>query len=433
MNRNLIFPLVAVVVIGVIAGAMLISDDSEEPETTVTVSAIPTVGIVSPTIIAASLLKNSMSKLGYVEGETIEYVIAIVDDPEGFDEVIRPLVEQDVDVIVTTRSIETLAVSNMTSTIPIIFMANENEYSREIAPQVNEEQDKTNLTGVITVNATEKRFDLLLQILPSIDMVYAPYDPSNALAVEDIRKLEQVTQTYAVTLEKYEFTNEAEIEQAFEEIPEDTDAILMSIDPVTLVRISLWADKSIERGIPAIFPLGQVPGGLLPPEVLMGYGSSVDELNQQVAELVQQILQGTKPADLPPRPSDIYLTISLGASEALNIDIPDSVLNQANEILREEVVISTANTVTEADVACNATLVSPLGESSVCITNSCDSVEDTAFAAFSDRTEVNTCNPENLLGTCSTVVGDIYFYDGDITATESGCVVNGGEWISPTE
>ena len=433
MNRNLIFLVLILAVVGVVAGAFILNDDSEDAETTTTVLATPTIGIVSPTVIAASLIKNSMTNLGYIEGESIEYVITVVEDVDELETEIQMLVEQNVDVIVTMRAIEAQAVGNATSTIPIVFMANEEEFS-DIVSQMSESREETNLTGVITINATEKRFDLLLQIIPTIETIYAPFDPNNALAAEDVRQLEVVTEAYDVTLKSREFTNEEELEQAFDEIPDDIDAIFMSVDPATLVRISLWADKSIERRIPAVFPIGKLPEGLLPPEVLMGYGSSVDELNQQVAELVDQILQGTAPADLPPRPSDIYLTLSMGAADALNIEIPDSVLRQANEIVRDTVVISTENTATESDVACNATLVSPLGESSICIINQCDLIQETNFASFVDRTEVATCQTEGLLGICSiSGANDIYFYDGDITGIESGCLISGGEWNAPTE
>jgi hypothetical protein len=67
------------------------------------------------------------------------------------------------------------------------------------------------------------------------------------------------------------------------------------------------------------------------------------------------------------------------------------------------------------------------------MTMSCDLVEDTTFASFTDKVEVDACSTEDLLGICSAGTSDSYFYGGDAALLEGGCAANGGEWKTSTE
>ena len=55
---------------------------------------------------------------------------------------------------------------------------------------------------------------------------------------------------------------------------------------------------------------------------------------QQAARLASQILQGTKPADLPVETAQLFSAINLKTAQAIGLDIPDATLRQANIIIR---------------------------------------------------------------------------------------------------
>ena len=434
MNRNLIFLLLVLIVIGISVGVFIITNDSDDAESTPDTPTIPTIGLLVQSEEVGLFLKFQLAELGYVEGETIQYMEQFILDSTEEESAVQAMIEEEVDIIFSSSPTAASIAGNLTTTIPVVFMADEIEYTSDIVPQIDELAN--NVTGVITVNATEKRFDLLMQVVPSIEVLYVPYDPNNALSVDSLQILEASAERAGVTLEEFQFTNNEEGQRALMEMPEDVDAIFLGSEATTLLRIDRWAELSLLRGKPAILPLGQVPGGFFPPALLMGYGAGVDELYEQVAELIDQLLQGTAPADLPLLPSDLYLIISLGAADAFDIEIPDSILDQANEIVREEVVISTASTadaLVESDESCNANLVSPIGANLMCVSSPCDTLEDTAFLTYEDRETVESCSTEGYLGICSYPDNDAYFYSGDTSPMEVGCPANGGEWIAVSD
>jgi putative ABC transport system substrate-binding protein len=82
--------------------------------------------------------------------------------------------------------------------------------------------------------------------------------------------------------------------------------------------------------IPAIYRLGEqaAAGGL------MAYGPSIPYMYRQGARLVDKILKGAKPADLPvEQPTKIELVINLKTAKTLGITMPLSLVVRADEVI----------------------------------------------------------------------------------------------------
>jgi putative tryptophan/tyrosine transport system substrate-binding protein len=67
---------------------------------------------------------------------------------------------------------------------------------------------------------------------------------------------------------------------------------------------------------------------------LMSYGPDILEMFRRAAELVDKILRGTKPADIPvEQPTKFALVINLSTAKALSFDMPRALLARADEVI----------------------------------------------------------------------------------------------------
>ncbi len=67
---------------------------------------------------------------------------------------------------------------------------------------------------------------------------------------------------------------------------------------------------------------------------LMSYGANFPDMFRRTAELIDKVLRGAKPADIPvEQPTKFDLTINLTTAKALGLDLPTSVLARADEVI----------------------------------------------------------------------------------------------------
>jgi putative ABC transport system substrate-binding protein len=80
-------------------------------------------------------------------------------------------------------------------------------------------------------------------------------------------------------------------------------------------------------GISTVRPFAEVG-------VLLSYGPDMQQMYRRAAELIDKILKGEKPADIPvEQVTKFPLIINLKAAEALEFDIPQTLLATADEVI----------------------------------------------------------------------------------------------------
>src|SRR5262249_13880578 len=109
------------------------------------------------------------------------------------------------------------------------------------------------------------------------------------------------------------------------------DALFVAYHPTNYVNRQRIADFGIAQRIPAMVPYREatMAGGL------MSYGVSVTGQYRRVAGLVDKILKGAKPADIPvERPTRLELVIKLATAKAIGLDLPPTLLDRADEVIQ---------------------------------------------------------------------------------------------------
>jgi putative ABC transport system substrate-binding protein len=293
-----------------------------------------TIGVInlSPNLDGTvGAFKEGMTELGYIEGENVTYLYEGPVGVDKLDTVAQTLVEADVDLILSLTTPATQAAQRATAgaDIPVVFIPVTDPVGAGIVNSLTSPGGNT--TGVTYSVQEGRRLEWLIQVDPTIEQIYIVYNPQDQSPVLALETVSETATQLGVELITRQASTPEEITAAYENIPEEADAIFFLPDSVVNTRIDDWLETAIELELPTSGP----NTSLMEEGALTAYGIDLtDSARQEATRLADQILRGTKPGDLPVEMAEFYLAINLKTAEAIGLDIPDEILLQANIIIR---------------------------------------------------------------------------------------------------
>jgi putative tryptophan/tyrosine transport system substrate-binding protein len=295
----------------------------------------PLVGILRMPPAALDLFirpfRAFMTGLGWEEGRTVAYRISYADgDAARMPELAKALATSGADVLVAAGTSSIRVLQNATATIPIVGLGEDfvgAGFAKSMA------RPGGNVTGV-SILATEldaKRLEVLRAALPTARQIGLISDPGNPISAERWHLIEKAAQALGVRLAVFEARSEEELHRTLHLLKgAGLDAVNVLSSPfLNSVRDQIVAALTQAR-LPAIYQWTETArqGGLL------AYGPSLSEAYRHVAELVDRVLKGAKPAELPiEQPTRIALIVNLKTARELGITIPPSLLIRADEVI----------------------------------------------------------------------------------------------------
>jgi putative ABC transport system substrate-binding protein len=277
---------------------------------------------------------RGLAENGFIEGRnlSIEY------REYGGDDRVLPamaedLVRRKVAVMATVGGVSaTMAAKAATSSIPIAFLVAIDPVASGIVASLN--HPGGNLTGVTTLNVevAPKRLEVLHEILPQAKTFALLVNPTNAANTPTtVRDLQAAAQKTGLALRVLHASNKDEIDRAFASIDADRpDGLVIGTDGFLISRSEQIAKLTLRHRIPSIFQyrLFAVAGGLI------SYGSNFSDTYYQLGLYTGRMLKGEKAADLPvQQATKVELYINLKTAKALGINIPNSIIGRADEVI----------------------------------------------------------------------------------------------------
>ena len=190
-----------------------------------------------------------------------------------------------------------------------------------------------NVTGISDVSAemTPKRLELLKEIAPGLRRVAVLWNADDLGMTLRYRASEAGAQALGVSVQPLGVREPNDFDQAFDAMNRDMpDAILMVTDSLTLLNRKRVFEFSAAHRLPATYELTSLvrDGGL------MSYGPDDRESFGRVAALVDRILKGSKPAELPfEQPTLFRFALNLNTAKALGLTVPPTLLTRADEVI----------------------------------------------------------------------------------------------------
>jgi len=296
---------------------------------------LPTIGFLGSATSAAwapwtAAFLQRLRELSWVEGRTIaiEYRWAEGRNERGA-EIAAEFARLKVDVIVTTGS-SALAVKEAISTVPVVFaLWSDPIGSGYIASLARPGGNATGLS-LQSLDTAAKRLELVREVVPGLRRlaILARLDnPSNGVEVGEV---ETASRTLGLNVTTSNVRRAEDIAPAIDELKGRADALHVVSDPLLLANRIRINTLALGARLPTMHSFREAVevGGLL------SYGANMPDLWRRAAELVDKILRGTKPADLPvEQPTKFDFVVNLITAKALDLAVPPSVLARANEVI----------------------------------------------------------------------------------------------------
>jgi putative tryptophan/tyrosine transport system substrate-binding protein len=240
------------------------------------------------------------------------------------------LVARKVDLIVTFGYPPALAAKQGTS-LPVVSFAAGDPVGTGLVDSLA--RPGGNLTGISDVSAevTPKRLELLKEIAPGLHRVAMLWNAADLGMTLRYRASEAGAKTMGIGVQQLGVREPNDFDQAFVAMNRDMpDAILMVSDALTTLNRQRVFEFAAAHRLPAIYEFESLvrDGGL------MSYGPDTNESLARVGALVDRILKGTKPAELPfEQPTLFRFVLNLKTAKSLGLPVPLTLQASANEVI----------------------------------------------------------------------------------------------------
>jgi putative ABC transport system substrate-binding protein len=277
-------------------------------------------------------LRDGLLELGYRENE--QFVLGVrftQGDLTALPTAARDLVQYGVDIIVTSEDSPAKAAQMATTQIPIVFSVVGDPVGLGLIQSFA--RPGGNITGVadLHLELSPKRLEVFHEIIPGLKRVLFPYDAADAEAVAEARAYREAARRLGIELVEKPVRTEEEAQATLAQISKGkVDGILGPIS-ASLNILGFILETSSQQAIPTMF------GGAFWVErgALASYGPDFHETGRQAARLVDKILKGANPAEVPVEVNPkIEFAINLKVAKALGLTIAPEVLYRADRIIR---------------------------------------------------------------------------------------------------
>jgi ABC-type uncharacterized transport system substrate-binding protein len=287
----------------------------------------PAVAVRGPN---TTLLIEMLRELGWIEGRNISYEFSSADGDESrLPEAAAALVARRPDVICVNNGPLARAAFAATRTIPIVFHSVPDPVGAGLVKSLS--QPAGNVTGVATFGGElgGRRMQILKEALPKVSRVGVLVTPSTTVANEQ-KFIEQAAGA-GVRVFPASINTAADLQGAFATFANaKIEAMLITQSALHMRERKAILQLAARQRIPAIgFRSQQVEDG-----ALMSYNSSLADHARRAAHLVDKVLKGAKPAEIPvEQPTKFELVVNLKTAKVLGITIPQSIILQASRVI----------------------------------------------------------------------------------------------------
>jgi putative ABC transport system substrate-binding protein len=272
-----------------------------------------------------------LRELGWIEGETIaiEYRWA-GGSSERVSEIASQFLRQNVDVIVTYGSAVTI-LKQATMTIPIVFAVAFDPVRGGLVQSLAKPGGNVTGVSIQQPDLVGKRLELLREAIPQLRRLAILANADYAEPMLEAERVKSTAQALGLEVARLGISRPQDIAPAFETLRNKADALYVVSDAFVATNRARIIALALSERLPTILSYDDYveAGGL------MSYGPNFTDLFRRAADMVDKILHGTKPGDIPiEQLTKFDLAINIKTATTLGLTIPATLLATADEVIK---------------------------------------------------------------------------------------------------
>lgn len=278
------------------------------------------------------VLKKTLLELGWQEGKNLQIDYRRTGNIEALRNLASEMVASSPQVIVAMPTPALAAVQRATKSIPTVFAFVSDPVEGGFVQSLA--RPGGNITGFTAFEYTvgSKWIEILKEIYPDLSRVLVLLFQENYTSRGLLVEIERAGRNFGTTIVAAPVRHSSDIERAIEEFGPDMNGGVIAVPhPVISNNMKLIFSLATKNRLPGIYPFRQFTenGGLA------SYGSKASEMFSQVAMIVDRVLKGQSPVDLPVQnPTKFELVINVHAARSIGLVVPPALLARADEVIK---------------------------------------------------------------------------------------------------
>jgi putative tryptophan/tyrosine transport system substrate-binding protein len=283
--------------------------------------------------VRVDAIVQGLAQLGWVEGRNVRFDVRWTNGDVGRAQALaKELVALQPDVIVAGSTPATAALHRETRVIPIVFAAVADPVGAGFGASLA--RPGGNITGFVNSEASlmGKQVELLKEMAPRLTRVAIMFNPDTAPGggAYYLGLFDAAAKSLAVEPITAGVRSDSDIEEAVASVGRERGGIVGMNDSFISIHRRTLILSAIRESVPAIADVG----GFSREGGLMTYGPNNVDLFRRAVPYVDRILRGANPGDLPVQlPTQFDLTINLKTAKALGLDVPNTLIVSADEVI----------------------------------------------------------------------------------------------------
>jgi len=273
-----------------------------------------------------------LSELGWVEGRNVTIERRAADGlAERNEQIASDFVRNKVDVILTSGDAAGLAAKRATAVIPIVIAIIGEPVGSGLVDSLSRPGGNVTGLSIVQSETAGKRLELLREVVPGLRRPAIFVNLSNRGAALESNAAQAAARALSLDPVAVGVRSGEEIPTVIESLKGRADALYVCVDPLVSsnsVRINTLALQARLPVMHSFRDYAAEAGGLI------SYGPDIVGMYRHSADLVDKILRGAKPADIPiEQPTKFTLVVNLKTAAMLGLKIPESFLARVDEVI----------------------------------------------------------------------------------------------------